>query len=693
MFIAALLAAGLQTTRAQQNNAQGEKLLASAQHKAIVDGDLRGAIEEYKKIVAGAGSNRTLAAQALVHMAECYQKLGDAESQKVYQRVVREYADQTEPASQARARLAALAQSAASDARAVAEKAGVILKELKLDSSHDSSTFIHRLSPDGNKVAYTKRGPNLAVRDLVSGQEKQLTDLKTGTVIYPVWSPDGKKIIYTHWQDYWKYEMHTVSLETGEDQHREINGFARDWSKDGRFILYDDSGVEKPRWTLNLLPVEGGPIRQIMNEDPSKRALDPRLSPDGKSVAYSLPNDRGSNLFLARVDGGEPLRITEGSAVDRAPIWAPDGKMLLFSSNRNLGRWDLFGMRLLDDKPSGEPFTVKPDVGQVKLFDLTENGRLLLARSEGRSYMYVTDIDPETGEAVGEAVRLFKDSAFQSDGGAWSRDGRQILYRIGVNLHVMSADGSNDRELGRVVVDSQRSRGTDYKWAPDNDHIYFSDIRPGSGAGIYSISVSTKEVKPVLLDPEIVVAVDVSPNGKHVAFLKGVQTQGNFHIYIADIDGKNLRQLTFENKAQTIFPAWSPDGKQLAFYKYGAGDRKTSLWVLNVDTGRPTQIFEGMSSEHTFIDPSWSPDGKRIAFMSRDGTGTPNGFELRSMGLTPGDKPKAIRPNLGSAKASMFAGPKWHPGGTKLMFLAVIGIEQVLLMDNFLPKSEAPGKR
>ena len=671
-----LLAAG----PAAQKTDSAQALLRTAADKAVVEGDLDAAIKQYQTILDKFKTDRAVVATALVHMAECYQKLGDAEAQKIYERVAREFADQVESAATARTRLAALARSNTSDARAGGEQAGVIVQELPLDWSQT-----YALSPDGTKVAYTKR--NLVVRDLGSGQERPVTDLKTGSATYPVWSPDGKKIVYTDWQgNYWKYEMHIVSLGTGEDQHREINGFARDWSKDGRFILYDEGEFEKPRWTLNLLPVEGGPIRQIMNEDASKRGSYPRLSPDGKYVAYFLPNDRGVNLFLAPVEGGEPIRMTEGSADDASPIWAPDGKMLLFVSNRNLGRWDLFGMRLLDGKPSGEPFTIKPDVGRVQLFDLTENGRLLLARYELRSHIYVTDIDPDSGEAVGEAVRLTRDSAFDHTSPAWSRDGLQIVYEFGGNLHVMSAEGQNARELGRV--DSTLIHT--YAWAPDNDHIYFGDRRSGTGAGIYSISASTKEVKPVLRDPEIVGHVDVSPDGKHVAFLKGLQTQQNWHIYIADIDGKNLRQLTFETTAKVAYPAWSPDGKQLAFNKYGAGDHKTSLWVLNVDTGRPTQVFEGMTSEHAFWDPSWSPDGKRIVWWSLDGT--PDGRELRFMGLSPGEKPKAIRPNLASRTKVPMTRPKWSPDGKKLVFVAGTPINQVLLMDNFLPKSEESGK-
>ena len=67
--------------------------------KAEVEGDLKGAIEAYKKVVANAGANRALAAQALVRMAECYQKLGGAQARKVFEQVLRDYADQAEAAT------------------------------------------------------------------------------------------------------------------------------------------------------------------------------------------------------------------------------------------------------------------------------------------------------------------------------------------------------------------------------------------------------------------------------------------------------------------------------------------------------------------------------------------------------------------------------------------------------------------
>ena len=139
-----LVAAGLAHVAAQQDS-QATRLLAGAHHKATVVGDLRGAIEDYKRIVDGAGSNRALAAEALLRMAECHQKLGEAEAQAIYARIVRDYGDQTAVASTARTRVAsqAIAQPGIGEGRRVC--AGCVGDKIK----------DFTLSPDGRWIGYT----------------------------------------------------------------------------------------------------------------------------------------------------------------------------------------------------------------------------------------------------------------------------------------------------------------------------------------------------------------------------------------------------------------------------------------------------------------------------------------------------------------------------------------------------------
>ncbi len=74
-----------------------------------VEGNLNSAIDLYKKVVAGA-TDRAIAAKALLGLGECYEKQGNAEAQKAYERLVKEFGDQAEPARAAQARLSAMGQ-------------------------------------------------------------------------------------------------------------------------------------------------------------------------------------------------------------------------------------------------------------------------------------------------------------------------------------------------------------------------------------------------------------------------------------------------------------------------------------------------------------------------------------------------------------------------------------------------------
>ena len=96
-----LLAALLALPAAALAQESAEVALRAAMETETVEGDLKGAIEQYRKIAEG--SDRAIVAKALIRMAESYEKLGDTESRKIYERVLREYADQREAAAVARA--------------------------------------------------------------------------------------------------------------------------------------------------------------------------------------------------------------------------------------------------------------------------------------------------------------------------------------------------------------------------------------------------------------------------------------------------------------------------------------------------------------------------------------------------------------------------------------------------------------
>src|SRR5438552_13048222 len=121
-----------------------ESMLGAALHQEEVQGDLKGAIAAYQKVVATPGVSRKTAAEALVRMGQCYEKLGDSESRKAYERVLREYPDQKEAAALARGRLSGTAHPGRPTATMVWSGPKV-----------DYLGFGGRVSPDGRDLSFT----------------------------------------------------------------------------------------------------------------------------------------------------------------------------------------------------------------------------------------------------------------------------------------------------------------------------------------------------------------------------------------------------------------------------------------------------------------------------------------------------------------------------------------------------------
>jgi TPR repeat protein len=140
-LLCAALSAGSLANQAKDNKA--EVALQAAIKTETVDGNLKGAIEQYQKIAAQPGAGRATVATALLRMGQCYEKLGNAEARTAYERLVRDFADQAGIVAQARARLAVIAgkNSEASNQRSV---------KLLLSGTGSGG----KLSPDETQVVY-----------------------------------------------------------------------------------------------------------------------------------------------------------------------------------------------------------------------------------------------------------------------------------------------------------------------------------------------------------------------------------------------------------------------------------------------------------------------------------------------------------------------------------------------------------
>ena len=190
LLVVTVLAGLLATSLAiAQKDEQGEVMLQAAKQKQLVDGDLETAIQLYKNIVANYGGNRALAAKALLEMGQCYEKLGNTEATKAYERVLRDYGEQSEAAAQARARLAALAGKTASS------NSQMVTRRVWAGSDVD---VLGSLSPDGRYLSCVDlMTGDLALRDMATRKMRRLTNEGSSTEIrFSAISPDGKEVAY-----------------------------------------------------------------------------------------------------------------------------------------------------------------------------------------------------------------------------------------------------------------------------------------------------------------------------------------------------------------------------------------------------------------------------------------------------------------------------------------------------------------
>ena len=184
-----------------QKEDQAELALKAAIKTEVVDGDLRSAIEQYKKIAALPRAGRATVATALLRTGQCYEKLGESdteESRKAYERIVREYADQTEAVTVAREKLDNILRAAS---LAKKKEAGPTIRQIPTPDDWEGPGVV---SPDGKYLADIDGNTgDLCLGELDTGKTRRLTNEGNEYSQYaysPTWAPDSTRLAFI-WVD------------------------------------------------------------------------------------------------------------------------------------------------------------------------------------------------------------------------------------------------------------------------------------------------------------------------------------------------------------------------------------------------------------------------------------------------------------------------------------------------------------
>ncbi len=679
LMLGALLSVPVQP--AAQANA--DVALRAAMETETVKGDLKGAIEQYKKIAQG--GNRAIAAKALLRMAECYQKLGDAESSIIYQRVVREFADQTEAAAEARTRLASLR-------RVPASSAGIITRQVWTGPQVD---ILGSVSADGRLLSFVDWATgDLAIRNLTTGDNRHLTNKGSWAqslefAVFSRISPDGRLIAY-NWFNKSGWDIRVGPVD-GSSYRALLSTNANEdyaqpeaWSPDGKQIVVL---LTKDVNQIGLISVPDGSRRVLKSFDwrtPGKMVF----SPDGKFIAYDFPPAEDSperDIYLLGADGSREVRLVEHAADDYLLGWMPDGR-ILFASDRS-GTFDAWTLPMSEGKAQGAPELLKKDLGNVSSLGLSRAGALYYGLSVGGTDVYTVPLDPQTGKVAGTPTPVARRFIGTNSEPDWSPDGRRLAY-----VSVRSAPASRVGALVLCIADLELGLQRELplrlgyvarpRWSPDGRSILFRANDEKGRRSFFMADADTGRTT-LLVRRQGLQEARWSRDGKTV-FVVTTDDPTNktgqaSWIVARDVETGEERELFRETvsadgagDAMVDNLTVSPDGRLLAFM-VSRISRSSVVMVVSSEGGDPHEIFR--SSSDFQIRQSgfaWTPNGKEILLVKASGMGA----ELWALPAE-GGKPRP----LGLSMKGL-GWPAIHPDGRQIAFPSGVAASEVWALEN-----------
>ncbi len=236
------------------------------------------------------------------------------------------------------------------------------------------------LSPDGTKIVYCSLRQAIYSQIYVMKSDgsniKRLTDIKTGDACGPAWSPDGKKIAYYAFaltQPSRNPEIWLMDSDGSGPKKLTDHGIDPSWSPDGRQIAFAShrDGI----FQIYVMNADGSSVRRLTKHNAEDS--NPVWAPDGKSILYSsATKDDHRGLFLMGADGSDPHAIGHSKNQDFCfPSWSSDGRTVVFTVLNRLGSQ---GIVTGEEKPRCEQWS-----GEYQLFSMGEEGNVkLLAGSK-----------------------------------------------------------------------------------------------------------------------------------------------------------------------------------------------------------------------------------------------------------------------------------------------------------------------
>jgi Tol biopolymer transport system component len=695
----------------------GYDLFQKALAKERAEGNLEEAIALYQQVIKEA-KDKALAAKAQLRIGICFEKLGEEkekQAQKAYQMVIDNYPQQIESVKVAKEKLSNLIRI-----QAVSKKD---LKEFNIRRIWESPKLgrgnLGEVSPDGRYLSLSDIEGKIAAYEFATQKRQFITDAfftgkKKGTSEnsaetfikgdFPVWSPDGKQIAFNR-KKYSELcvlgsnKAGPIVLYKSKDDEQVI---PVDWSSDGNTIL---AALAKKYAAFQavLISVPDGSVRILKTYEKPPRSEPRRLgifSPDGRYIAGDFEpqgESRSRDIFVLSADGSSEVPVVAHPDDDLALGWSPDGKKLVFASDRS-GTWDIWAIEIIEGQTQGGPKMIKSDIGAVWPLGFTEKGSFYYLLERGLMDIYTASLDIENktlSDPEKATQRFLGRNVFPE----WSPDGNFLSYvsqrdagydRLATKspVCILSTETGAEHE---IVPELRYIWGT--SWSPDGKSILAVGSEEEGKEGFYKIDPQTGTVTSILQfnSGDRLSEPEWSHDGSKIYFTHKQTTQEEARIIAYDFETKGKKEIyrgefnpSYIVGRNAFFAhelALSQDGKSLAFNKGWS----PVLMVVPTDGGEAREVWRMKKRGEQISTIDWMPDGKELIFVSYQ---LPDRTidETWRIAVDGGEPQK-----LGLSMERMH----WlsvHPGGQKVVFSSIQRIKDVWMMENFLPAEDKGSK-
>lgn len=452
-------------------------------------------------------------------------------------------------------------------------------------------------------------------------------------------------------------------------------------------------------------PLDGGDAERLTSF--AGVASNPQLSPDGSQVAFSGRYNGQTDVYVVSVDGGTPERLTYHPGTDTVQGWTPDGSQIVFASGRDsapasyqrfwtigvgdatpdplpIPRGDVGGFG-----PDGERFVYQPITrwqdhwrgyrgGQVhpiwildmETYEHTElpfeetidtqpvwAGDTVYFLSDRADNMvmnvYAYNVDDESLTQVTDHTEF--------DVKSLDVDGSTLVYEQGGYLH--RHDLQQDTQAQLEVTVRGDFPWTQRQWKEVGPMASNADLSPN---GVRAVMEARGEIFTIPAEDgswrNLSQASDAadrypawSPDGSQIAWF--TDRDGEYALRITNQQGGDARSISLPNDVFYYRPQWSPDSERLLFT-----DTDRNLWVLDVESEETTRIDQDLyTPPGRTMNPQWSPDGEWIAYAKRLDS------QFRTVYAYSLEDEEAIAMSDGMADA---VNPVWDASGKYLYFMA-----------------------